>query len=154
MIAISDNHGLYLLEFMDRPGLEHKIVRLQIRLKAHIIPGITDSIRSVEDELKAYFNGKLRKFTTAIHPLGSPFQKLVWKKLCDIPYGQTWTYSEQAASIEKPTACRAVANANGVNQIAIVIPCHRVINSNGKLGGYTGGVRRKKWLIEHEKTYR
>ncbi len=83
--------------------------------------------------------------------MGSPFQKQVWKALQQIPHGQTCSYADLAAAIGKPTACRAVANANGANQLAIVIPCHRVINSDGKLGGYGGGVSKKQWLIDHEK---
>lgn len=83
--------------------------------------------------------------------MGSPFQKLVWEELISIPYGQTRTYAEQAAAIGKYKAYRAVANANGANQIAIVIPCHRIINSNGDIGGYGGGITRKQWLINHEK---
>lgn len=153
MIAISDDSGLYLLEFIDRRGLECEIEKLRIKLKAAIIPGINDPIRSIEDELRAYFDGKTRTFTTSVNLLGSPFQKLVWKELMHIPYGQTRTYAIQAASIEKPLAYRAVANANGANQIAIVIPCHRIINSNGDLGGYGGGIARKRWLIDHEKKH-
>lgn len=153
MIAISDDSGLYLLEFVDRRGLEREIERLRLKLKAAIVPGMTDSIRLIEDELKAYFDGKLKKFTTPIHLLGSPFQKLVWEQLMRIPYGQTRTYSAQAAALEKPSAYRAVANANGANQVAIVIPCHRIINSNGDLGGYGGGITRKQWLIDHERKH-
>jgi O-6-methylguanine DNA methyltransferase len=97
------------------------------------------------------FDRTLQDFKTSVQLLGSPFQKLVWNELVSIPYGQTRSYLEQA--IKKQAAYRAVANANGANQIAIVIPCHRIINSNGKLGGYSGGISRKKWLIEHEKQH-
>lgn len=153
MIAISDDQALYLLEFAERRGLEREIERLRLKLKAAIVPGMTDAIQSIQTELKAYFDGKLTKFTTPIHLLGSPFQKSVWEELMRIPYGQTRSYATQAKAIGKQTAYRAVANANGANQIAIVVPCHRIINSNGDLGGYGGGIRRKQWLIEHEKKY-
>lgn len=151
MIAIADEEGLYLLEFVDRRGLEREIERLRLKKSAAIIPGITDPIKSITLELKSYFEGTLAKFKTPLHLLGSPFQKLVWEELTRIPYGQTRTYAEQAASIGRIGSYRAVANANGFNQIAIVIPCHRIINSNGELGGYGGGIIRKKWLIDHEK---
>ena len=84
---------------------------------------------------------------------GSPFQRQVWQVLCGIPYGETRSYAEEAISMGKPSAYRAVANANGANQLAIIIPCHRVIASDGTLGGYGGGIAVKQWLLEHEKRY-
>ena len=137
MITISDNDGLYLLEFVDRRGLERKIERLRLKTRASIILGITCPIDSIQNELKLYFDGTLTEFKTPIHLLGSPFQRLVWEELIR-PYGHTRSYLEQAELIGKRTAYRAVANANGANQIAIVIPCHRIINSNGDIGGYGG----------------
>ena len=151
MIAIADETSLYLLEFVDRRGLELEVERLRLKTKAAIIPGVTDPIKSITLELESYFDGKLPQFKTPLHLLGSPFQRLVWNELMRIPYGQTRSYMAQAEAIGKATAYRAVANANGANQLAIVIPCHRIINSNGDLGGYGGGIRRKQWLIEHEK---
>nr|MCH9744339.1 methylated-DNA--[protein]-cysteine S-methyltransferase [Gammaproteobacteria bacterium] len=88
-----------------------------------------------------------------IEMVGSPFQKKVWQALQAIPIGETISYKTLAANIHQPTACRAVANANGKNQLALIIPCHRVINEDGKLGGYGGGLHRKLWLIEHEKKH-
>ena len=153
MIAIADKVGLYLLEFVDRRGLELEVERLRLRTKAAIIPGITDPIKSITLELASYFEGTLTDFKTPLHILGSPFQKLFWDELMRIPYGQIRSYMAQAKAkaIGKATAYRAVANANGANQLAIVIPCHRIINSNGELGGYGGGITRKQWLIDHEK---
>lgn len=151
MIAISDDDELYILDFVDRRGLEREVERLRLKTKTAIIPGMTDPIQSITLELQSYFDGLLTEFKTPLHLLGSPFQKIVWEELMRIPYGQTRTYATQAEAIGKPTAYRAVANANGANQIAIVIPCHRIINSNGDLGGYGGGIMRKKWLIDHEK---
>ena len=83
--------------------------------------------------------------------VGSSFQQTVWKELIKIPYGETRSYAMQSITIGNPKATRAVANANGANQLAIIIPCHRIIRNNGELGGYGGGVHRKKWLIDHEK---
>jgi AraC family transcriptional regulator of adaptative response/methylated-DNA-[protein]-cysteine methyltransferase len=151
MVAIASEDALYLLEFVDRRGLEREVERLRQRTKSAIIPGTTAPIVLIEQELKAWFNGTLKTFKTPLFLLGSPFQKSVWEALCRIPYGETRSYLQQATMLCNPSACRAVANANGANQIAIVIPCHRIINSNGELGGYGGGIARKQWLIEHEK---
>ena len=153
MIAIADDAGLYLLEFADRRGLEREIERLRKRMKAAIIPGKTDSIKKIKKELMDYFNGKRCRFKTPLILIGSSFQKNVWGALQKIPPGETRSYLDIANTIKKPTAFRAVANANGANQLAIIIPCHRVINANGDLGGYGGGISRKQWLIDHEKKY-
>jgi AraC family transcriptional regulator of adaptative response/methylated-DNA-[protein]-cysteine methyltransferase len=153
MLAIADEAFLYLLEFVDQHGLESKVERLRTNLHAVIIPGHTQIIQQIEFELKKYFEGSLKEFKTPIQVLGSPFQQLVWRGLMGIPYGQTRSYGDQARALGKETAYRAVASANGANKIAIVIPCHRIINSNGELGGYSGGIHRKKWLIAHEKQH-
>jgi AraC family transcriptional regulator, regulatory protein of adaptative response / methylated-DNA-[protein]-cysteine methyltransferase len=150
MLAVADDELLYLLEFVGRRGLEREIERLRIRTKSAIIPGVTPIINLIEGELKQYFAGKLTKFKTPLFLLGSDFQKKVWAELQKIPYGKTCSYLDLAKAIGMPTAFRAVANANGANQLAIIIPCHRVINSNGELGGYGGGISRKEWLISHE----
>lgn len=150
MIAIADEEALYLLEFVDRRGLEREIERLRQKRKSAIIPGTTDPIRSIEHELAQYFDGKLAEFQTPLHVSGSPFQKCVWNQLIKIPPGETRSYSDIAAAIGNPNSFRAVAQANGANQLALVIPCHRVINANGDLGGYGGGITRKQWLLNHE----
>lgn len=154
MLAIADEQALYLLEFVDRRGLEREIERLRKKINAAIVPGETAPIKSIESELKEYFAKKLIVFKTPLFLLGSPFQKKVWEALKKIPVGKTCSYTELAKMINQPTACRAVANANGANQIAIVIPCHRVINSNGEIGGYGGGIARKEWLLNLEKGVR
>lgn len=151
MIVISDEDALYLLEFVDRRGLEREVERLKQKTKSTIIPGTTRPIRSIEKELDLYFDGNLFEFKTPLFFLGSSFQKHVWEELKKIPYSETRSYSDIAKTLGKPSTFRAVAQANGANQIAIVIPCHRVINTNGDLGGYGGGLTRKKWLINHEK---
>ena len=151
MIAIADDAGLYLLEFADRRGLEREIERLRKRIKSAIIPGETPIIKKIEKELMDYFLGKICQFNTPLILFGSSFQKNVWDALQKIPSGKTRSYLDIAKIIKKPTAFRAVANANGANQLAIIIPCHRVINANGDLGGYGGGISRKQWLLSHEK---
>ncbi len=150
MIAISDEEALYLLEFVNRRGLEREIERLRKILRAAIIPGKTEIIDSIEKELKRYFRGELNQFLTPIMMVGTPFQKSVWSELMKIPIGKTRSYSDIAKKIGNSGAVRAVGSANGANQLAIIIPCHRVINHDGQLGGYGGGLARKKWLLEHE----
>ena len=131
--------------------MERQIERLKQQTKSAIIPGSTKPLQLIENELKKYFDGKLTQFKTPLHLLGSPFQNKVWNALLKIPHGETRSYLDIAKSIKKPTAFRAVALANGANKMSIVIPCHRVINNNGNLGGYSGGISRKEWLINHEK---
>ncbi|AEV92430.1 MAG: methylated-DNA--[protein]-cysteine S-methyltransferase [Rickettsia slovaca] len=151
MLAISDTERLYLLDFVESKGLEYKIKRLKINTKSAITEDRTRPIISIEEELKSYFSGTLQKFNTPIYLLGSEFQKLVWQELMNVPYGETRSYFTQAKLIGMERSYRAVANANGANKFAIIIPCHRIINNNGKLGGYGSGLDRKKWLIEHER---
>jgi AraC family transcriptional regulator of adaptative response/methylated-DNA-[protein]-cysteine methyltransferase len=151
MTAIADEHARHLLEFVDRRGLEREIERLRLRQKAGIAPGRTAPIEQIDAELKAYFAGHSTSFATPLASSGSPFQGAVWDALKTIPPGETWTYAQLARAVGRPRAVRAVGTANGANQLAIVIPCHRVINANGELGGYAGGVPRKKWLLEHER---
>lgn len=150
MLAIADDDGLWLLEFTERRGLEKELQRLRRRLNCAVVPGDNAILRQIKAELQAYFKGTCLEFKTSFHLLGSDFQQTVWRALCDIPVGETCSYADLATAIGKPTAYRAVANANGCNQLAIIIPCHRVINHDGKLGGYGGGIDRKQWLIEHE----
>jgi methylated-DNA-[protein]-cysteine S-methyltransferase len=101
-------------------------------------------------QLNEYFEGKRNDFTFKLNPKGTDFQKKVWKELLEIPYGETRTYTEQSKTLGNVKAIRAVASANGKNHLWIVVPCHRVIGTNGSLTGYAGGLWRKKWLLEHE----
>ena len=151
MTAIADEQALHLLEFVDRRGLEREIERLRARLKAGIAPGRTAPIVQIEQELKDYFAGSSLTFLTPLARGGSPFQNAVWDALLTIPPGETWSYRQLARAVGRPLAVRAAGTANGANQLAFVIPCHRVINANGELGGYAGGLPRKRWLLEHER---
>ncbi|WP_297799855.1 methylated-DNA--[protein]-cysteine S-methyltransferase [uncultured Polaribacter sp.] len=101
-------------------------------------------------QLEEYFQGKRESFNLTVNPKGTPFQIKVWKKLLKIPYGKTRTYLEQSKALGDVKAIRAVASANGKNPLWIIIPCHRVIGSDGSLTGYAGGIWRKKWLLAHE----
>ena len=150
MLAVADDEALYLLEFVDRRGLERELEQLRSRTKSVIVPGRTPSIHRIEQELNRYFQGELSAFETPVKTFGSPFQKSVWKALREIPYGETRPYADVAVMVERPSAVRAVAQANGANQLALIIPCHRVVRADGASDGYGGGVTRKRWLLEHE----
>jgi AraC family transcriptional regulator, regulatory protein of adaptative response / methylated-DNA-[protein]-cysteine methyltransferase len=151
MLAIGDRSALYLLEFLDRPGLDREIESLKLKTQSKLISECSPSILSIKKELALYFEGKLKCFQTRIMPLGSFFQKIVWETLQQIPFGTISSYGQIAKSIKRPSSFRAVASANRRNRLAIIIPCHRVIRANGNYSGYAGGVERKKWLINHEK---
>jgi O-6-methylguanine DNA methyltransferase len=150
LLAVSDEEKIYLLAFHDSQTIDHTIEQLKQKTASIIIPEYSKPIASIEVELNLYFEGKLKKFKTPLHMTGTPFQKLVWEALLTIPHGKTVSYLAIAKAINKPSACRAVARANAANLIPIVIPCHRVINTNGDLGGYNGGINRKDFLLQHE----
>lgn len=111
---------------------------------------IPDFLQEAVQQLQEYFDAKRKHFTFKLNPKGTDFQQKVWNALLDIPYGKTRTYLEQSKFLGDPKAIRAVASANGKNPLWIVVPCHRVIGSDGSLTGYAGGLWRKKWLLEHE----
>ena len=111
---------------------------------------IPEVLRSCVDQLDAYFKGELKQFDLKLDPKGTPFQKKVWNALLNVPFGTTRSYLEQSRVLGDEKAIRAVASANGKNPIWIVIPCHRIVGSDGSLTGYAGGKWRKRWLLEHE----
>ncbi len=151
MVAGATDDGICLLEFADRQTLESQLRRLKTHLDCVVAPGDSSHISTLEDELTRYFGGTLRHFTVPVVAPGTDFQQAAWSALRAIPYGETRTYEEQARSVGRPAAVRAVGRANGDNRIAIVIPCHRVIRGDGTLSGYGGGVWRKKFLIDLER---
>ena len=151
MFACATEQGVCLLEFTDRRMLETEFQDLCKRLNAVILPGESKHLDKLQIQIMEYVEGNRREFTIPLHTPGTEFQQSVWKMLQRIPYGQTWSYQTQANKLNKSKAVRAVANANGYNRIAFIIPCHRVIGSNGDLTGYGGGIGRKKWLLEMEK---
>jgi AraC family transcriptional regulator of adaptative response/methylated-DNA-[protein]-cysteine methyltransferase len=150
MFCCATNIGICLLEFTNRRGLENEWKDLCRRFKAVILPGFNEHLKQMETELAEYFDGKRMTFTVSLDTPGTDFQVKVWEMLREIPYGETRSYLEQAKIIGDKKAVRAVARANGMNRVAIVIPCHRVVGSNGQLTGYAGGLDRKKWLLEFE----
>ncbi len=151
MIALANDKGLYLLEFVDRRGLENEIVLLRKRTKCVIVPGNNKYLEKVTEEIKNYFDGNSINFSVPLILSGSDFEKRVWGLLQTISPGETWSYIQLAKESGNPGASRAVGRANGRNIIALAIPCHRVIRADGNLCGYGGGIWRKQWLINHEK---
>jgi AraC family transcriptional regulator of adaptative response/methylated-DNA-[protein]-cysteine methyltransferase len=149
MLAVVSERGLRLLEYLDPETFDARMARL------HPGPvsarGDHETLDAIESELGAYFAGKLLGFTVPLDLDGSEFQLAVWQGLLAIPYGQTRSYGQQAASLPQPGVARAVGRANGDNPVAIVVPCHRVIRADGHLCGYGGGLWRKQWLLEHER---
>jgi len=153
MLAISDEHHLHMLEFCDLDTLENRLKKLHHLTRFKIEFGRSDIIKQLEIELAAYFAGDCAAFSVSCFLHGSDFSQQAWRFLQKIPVANTCSYAEQAVAIGYPTAYRAVARANSQNWIAIIIPCHRVIGTNGKLTGYAGGLKRKQWLLDHEKRY-
>jgi AraC family transcriptional regulator of adaptative response/methylated-DNA-[protein]-cysteine methyltransferase len=153
MLALADDHGLALLEFVDRRGLERELGLIQRKLARRILPGEHRFLTQIGDELAAYFAGRTLTFATPLALCGSPFQRAVWNELLTIPAGATRSYADIAAAIGRGAAVRAVGRANGDNRLCIVVPCHRVIGADGALTGYGGGLWRKQWLLEHERAH-
>lgn len=136
----------------DEKGLKHVIFlkgERQVEIPDDWVED-KELFRETTRQLEAYFSGKLESFDLKLAPEGTEFQKSVWKALCKIPYGETRTYKDIAASVGKPKAYRAVGLANNRNPIAIIVPCHRVIGSNGKLTGYASGLDVKAFLLKLE----
>jgi AraC family transcriptional regulator, regulatory protein of adaptative response / methylated-DNA-[protein]-cysteine methyltransferase len=150
MVAVADDGALVLLEFHDRRALPREIAWIKDRFGAAIAPGSNAVLQQIARELGEYFAGRRVKFDTPLRLEGSAFQVAAWKGLLAIPSGATRSYAELAAAAGRPGASRAIGRANGENRLAIVVPCHRVIRSDGTLCGYGGGVWRKRWLLDHE----
>ncbi len=152
LLAGATDEGINLLEYTDRRMLEQNLQTMRRRFGCAIVPGQHPLLERLREELEEYFKGTRREFTLPLAPRGTPFQQRVWQELRRIPYGQTIAYDELARRIGQLTAQRAVARANGMNSIAILIPCHRVIGKDGSLTGYGGGLWRKRLLLELERT--
>jgi AraC family transcriptional regulator of adaptative response/methylated-DNA-[protein]-cysteine methyltransferase len=153
MIACATDKGICLLKFVDNEHPDEKIHQIESFLNAKLIRESNVHLELLSNELGEYFKGDLQTFTIPLTPEGTEFQQKVWKELQNIQYGTTRSYEQQSLAMQMPLAIRAIANANGLNRIAIIIPCHRVIGKNGNLTGYASGLWRKKWLLEHEQKY-
>lgn len=154
MVAVASATHLHLLEFVDRRALSSELRKLQSRLGEPIGLGTSAPLLQAQAELADYFSARSARFETPLRLSGSAFTRSVWEALRQIPPGETRSYSEIAREIGRPEAIRAVARANGANQIALMIPCHRVIGADGSLTGYGGGLWRKQRLIDIESQLR
>lgn len=153
LVAGASSDGICLLEFNDPERLEGQLTALKRVFGCPVLPGNLPHLEKLRQELNEYFLGKRQVFTLPLLFPGSQFQLKVWSALQQIPYGKTCSYEEIARQIGTARAARAVGTANGQNRIAIVIPCHRLVNKNGKLGGYGGGLWRKRLLLELEQRF-
>ncbi|MGQ4004918.1 methylated-DNA--[protein]-cysteine S-methyltransferase [Francisellaceae bacterium CB300] len=150
VIAIADITYLYALNFIN-DSIPKSIEKILNTYSAKLVFEDNGILSQTKNQLDKYFKNGLKNFTIPLKLTGTDFQKQVWSELIKIPYGKTLSYKQEAVNIGNEKAFRAVANANGKNSISIIIPCHRVVNSNGKLGGYTGGIEKKVYLLELEK---
>lgn len=151
MLAGATDDALWILEFVDRRMLETQLIRLRRRAACAFVPGTNDLLRATAEQLTAYFEGRLREFSVGLATPGTPFQTAVWDVLRTVEYGTTISYAELAQAAGRAAAIRAVGRANGDNRIAILVPCHRVVGSDGRLTGYGGGLWRKRKLLDLER---
>jgi len=154
LVAGATDEGICLLEFTDRRMLEAQFQTVRRHFQVPVVPGTNRHLERLQAELAEYFEGKLSDFTVPLVFPGSPFQRKVWEELLRVPYGETRSYQDLAYRIGSAAAVRAVGRANAVNRIGIIIPCHRIVNKNGELGGYGGGLRRKQFLLDLERSHR
>jgi AraC family transcriptional regulator of adaptative response/methylated-DNA-[protein]-cysteine methyltransferase len=151
LMCAATEEGVCLVEFADRRALQTQVNTLCKRIGGTIVPGDNEHLEQFADELGRYFAGPLTEFTVSLVRPGTAFQQAVWDRLLEIPYGRTMSYGQLAREVGRPGAQRAVGRANGDNRLAIVVPCHRVVQSDGKLRGYGGGLWRKQFLLDHER---
>jgi AraC family transcriptional regulator of adaptative response/methylated-DNA-[protein]-cysteine methyltransferase len=150
LVAGATDEGVCLLEFAEPSRQKAQLSALRRQFGA-VEPGRHDFTDQLAEELAEYFGGSRREFTVPVVLTGTPFQHRVWEELLRIPYGETRSYEDVARAVGSASAVRAVGSANGRNRIAIVVPCHRVINKGGALGGYGGGLDRKQFLLDLER---
>lgn len=154
LLAAANARAVVLLEFTERRMLEAQFDTLRRRFRAPVVPGDNPHLARLKQELAEYFDGRRLRFTVPLNYPGTPFQQKVWDALLKIPYGETRSYEDIARAVGSPAAVRAVGQTNGLNRICVVIPCHRVVNKDGKLGGYGGGLWRKQRLLDLERGQR
>lgn len=153
MVAAATSKGICLLEFTNRIHLVQEITELQDLLSDELVNSNHEHLNLLRKEIDAYFKAELKSFSVPLHLMGNEFSRSVWQYLLEIPYGSTCTYKDQADGMKSPKAIRAIASANGRNRLAILVPCHRVIGSNGKLTGYAAGTDKKRMLLDLERTH-
>lgn len=152
ILACALDAGVCLLVFVDNPDLDTELEKLQKTMQTTLQEKSNESIDLLENQLKEYFEGSRKTFTVPLCPMGTEFQKTIWTQLQNIRYGKTLSFKEQAFALGNPKALRAVAGANGANKIPILIPCYRVVGIKGNLTGYSGGLWRKRFLLDLEST--
>lgn len=150
MVAVATAEGVCMFEYADYPHLYRELRQLSATLGTPLTEGDSAHFHTLRRQMEEYLAGARREFDVPLHLVGTEFQRRVWRGLAEIPYGRTVSYGAQAATLGRPSASRAVAGANGRNKISVIIPCHRVIGSDGSLTGYGGGVERKRFLLELE----
>lgn len=150
VLAIATADALIYVDFLATPKAQQNLSFLTAAQEALFATPTPPVLQHFAKELAAYFQGAVTIFTTPVQFYGSPFQQEVWRCLQQLTYAETASYAQIAAAVGRPQAMRAIGNANGANNLAIIVPCHRVIQRSGALGGYAGGVERKEWLLAHE----
>lgn len=151
LVVGATEEGCCVCEFEDRGSLSRIIARAERRYRLSMVPGNNPFIDLMAAQVAEYFAGTRRTFTLQLDLRGTPFERSVWNQLLNIPYGETRSYGGIASALGKPGAARAVGRANGANYLAIIVPCHRVIQEDGSLRGYGGGLWRKQYLLDLEK---
>ena len=144
LLLVADEHGLTYIGLPRRGAAQEPPQDVQHK---------PAKLRNAQKQFEEYFAGRRQVFELPLHPHGTPFQLEVWGALLSIPYGETASYAQIARSIRRPSAVRAVGAANGANPLSIIVPCHRVIGSDGELVGYGGGLPAKRWLLAHERRH-
>jgi AraC family transcriptional regulator of adaptative response/methylated-DNA-[protein]-cysteine methyltransferase len=154
LVVGATTQGVCLSEFADRPMIKAQLTRLSRLFGSRVAPGANEHVEQLRVELAGYFVGSVKRFSVPLVYPGHPFQRQVWERILDIPYGETCSYEDLAIAIGARTATRAVGCANNLNRLSILIPCHRVVRKDGTLGGYGGGLWRKQYLLALERSHR
>lgn len=154
IIAIANEKSIIYLQFVAQEEIKKTLQKYAAYFNCDLQQKETPLLLQLKQELDEYFNGTLQKFLVPFEILeGSDFQKKTWEALSSIAYGKTASYTSIAQKINHPKAVRAVGTANGKNPLALLIPCHRIIHKNNKIGGYAGGIAIKEWLLKHEQSH-
>lgn len=154
MLAVASDTAVLRLQFTQQDPVEDQIRTASVLFKAPAVRASNTILIQLEHELQLYFQGKLGRFLVPVQVQGTEFEMKVWNALAKISYGTVQSYQEVARAVGSDRAMRAVGNANAQNLCAIIIPCHRVIEKSGKIGGYAGGIDKKIWLLDHEQRTR
>ena len=153
LVLTSTEKGISFIWFVEENGKDKLIIELEKKFKTKLEFNSNTHLEKCKDQLQEYFIGTRKEFDLSLELTGSEFQQKIWKLLTEIPYGKTISYLELSKKYGDVKAIRAIASANGENPLSIIIPCHRVIGTDGSLTGYAGGLARKRWLLQHEQDF-